>query len=340
MAIVKANAYGHGALQVAETAIEWGSNNLGTALLSEAVYLRKNGIKVPIVVFYPVFPEEVNTALDNDICLTVNALETAEYINQYAQKRKTKAKVHVNVDSGMGRGGIFYRNAKTVIRDIAKLKNLELTGLYTHFATSDSGDKKFAFKQLKRFQDIVSWTEKNKSEFEMMHAANSGAILSIPEASFDFVRPGISMYGYYPSKELEETVKLKPVMSLVGRISQIKTLPARTSLGYSRNYFTRYATRIALVPVGYADGYNRLLSNYGEGIIKGRKFQVCGRISMDSIMFDIGDNDDVETGDSVLLLGEESGNKIDMWRICNHLKTIPYEVTCSISERVPRIYMR
>ncbi len=338
MAVVKANAYGHGSLEIAGTAIDWGCKRLAVAIMSEAVFLRQNGISVPIVVFYQPLPEEVETAVNWNFELSVHSFEAVEYIEDTARKHNRKIKVHVKADTGMGRGGVAWEKAGRLISIIEKSKYLDLTGFYTHFATSDSADKKYAGKQLDRFKKLAELVRKSSSASTIIHAANSGAILSMDGTGFDTVRPGVSMYGYYPSDELKQDVDLKPVMNLMGRITQIKEMPGRHSLGYSRTYFTKSATRTAIVPVGYADGYDRGLSNFGEVFIKGRKFQVSGRVSMDSIIIDLKDNDDINIGDNVLLLGEENGCRIDIWRICRHLKTIPYVVTCNISARVPRTY--
>lgn len=338
MAVVKADAYGHGAVPVAKTALAAGAEYLGVALIEEGIELRKANILAPILVFGGAFDRQLEEFFEHNLLLTVYLKTTAEKLSDLAVKRKQKINVHVKVDTGMGRVGVPFDRTVPFIKFVKNLEGINLTGIYTHFATSDEKDKHYANLQLSRFRQVIDQLAAQKIDIPLRHTANSGAIIDLPEAYFDMVRPGIMMYGYYPSNETSESVPIKPAMTFKSRVSFIKDVSANASLSYGRKYVTPKPTRIATIPVGYADGYNRLLSNQGVVTIRGIKFPVVGSVCMDLILVDLGENREIQIDDEVILIGRPEENAFTVEEICYKLNTIPYEVTCWISKRVPRIY--
>lgn len=339
MAIVKANAYGHGTVPVAHAAVQAGAAYLAVALVEEGMELRENGITVPILVFSGLQREQIELFLQYDLEMTVYTVEAAEEISRRAQNFGKTAKIQVKVDTGMGRVGCSYENAVKIIRKIIKPPYLEIVGIYTHFATSDEKDKTYANLQLDRFKGVLSELEKKNIHIPLKHAANSGAVLDMAESFFDMVRPGIMTYGWYPSDETSESVPIKPVMTFKTRVLYIKRIQAGESVSYGREFIAAKPTRIATICVGYADGYNRLLGNHGEVLIRGKKYPVVGRVCMDLIHADLGDNTEIQEGDEVVLFGKQGDAEITVTEICEKLGTIPYEVCCWVSRRVPRVYV-
>ncbi len=338
MAVVKANAYGHGALEVSRKALETGASYLGVALLEEGVELRSQGIQAPILVFGGFFPDEAEEFLQHGLEVTLYNEENLFALTAAAQKLNQKARVHIEVDTGMGRVGVPWQKATSFVKRVWKTPEIEVIGLYTHLATADERDKTFANLQLTRFRSVIEQLGKEGINIPIKHAANSGAILDLPDSYFDMVRPGIIIYGYYPSFETSESLPLRPAMRLKSTILHVKEVSAGTSVSYGREFITPRTTRIVTIPVGYADGYNRLLSNRGEVIIRGKKYPVVGRVCMDQIMVDVGEDVDVEVGDEVVLWGQQGDVEISVYDLCRKLQTIPYEVCCWVSSRVPRVY--
>jgi alanine racemase len=246
--------------------------------------------------------------------------------------------VHVKVDTGMNRLGINSESALKFIEKLSHNKDFIIDGIYTHFATSDEKDKSFANLQLSRFKELLAELKKRKINYGLAHAANSGAILDMPESYFDMVRPGISLYGYYPSLETTESIKLEPVMSIISKVSSIKSINENDTVSYGRIFTASEKTKIISVPIGYADGFNRNLSNKTKAIIGGKYYNQVGRVTMDRIMFNVN-FDKIKIGDKVILLGKSNGLAINAWDWGTILSTIPYEITCNISRRVPRIYV-
>ncbi|MCZ6818188.1 MAG: alanine racemase [Calditrichaeota bacterium] len=336
MAVVKANAYGHGAVPVAKMALENGAGYLGVALVEEGIELRDADIPAAILVFGGFFEHQVAAFLEYDLDATVFDLKRAAVLSNAAIKAGKSVGVHVKVDTGMGRMGLAWQDAVGFVQEISELKGLNLVGVYTHFATSDAKDKRFAREQLQRFQSVISGLDAAGVRIPLKHAANSGAILDLPEASLDMVRAGVALYGYYPSTETTESIALKPAMSLKSQVVDVKDISAGGSVSYGLTFEAKEDTQIGVIPVGYADGYNRLLSNQGEVLIRGRRCPVAGRVCMDEIMVNLGLGSGVRVGDEVVLLGPQGGDEITIYEICERLDTIPYEVTCWISQRVPR----
>ena len=339
MAVVKANAYGHGMVEVAKTALDTGADYLAVALVEEGLQLREAGILEPTLVFGGFFPDQAELFVKYNLDATLYTSENAAALTKAAQLFGRPARVHVKVDTGMGRVGVPWEQAADFVAEVAQNPNLELVGMYTHFATSDERDKTFANLQLERFRLVLKQVESRGISIPIKHAANSGAILDMPEAYFDMVRPGIMMYGYYPSFETTESVPLKPAMAFRSKVLFVKEVEKGTSVSYGRKFVASHKTTIATIPVGYADGYNRLLTNQGEVLIRGKKYPVAGRVCMDQILIDLGPHAPVRVGDEVLLFGQTPEGEVSVYDICRKLNTIPYEVTCWVSGRVPRIYV-
>jgi len=345
MAVVKANAYGHGVKETVKALDSLGEKQpeyYAVALSDEAVELRKLKIKQPILVFEPVTKSEIEDVYNFNIIPTVFndshlRLLLRGWNKSPSRKLNSKIKVHVKVDTGMNRLGVKYYDAVSFIERLSKSKIFSIDGIYTHFATSDEKDKTFAKLQLDRFNKILTDLKKKGIYYGLAHAANSGAILDMPDSYFDMVRPGISLYGYYPSLETSESIPLKPVMSIYSYVASIKELEKGETVSYGMLYTAKKKTRIISVPIGYADGYNRNLTNHASAIIKGKKYKQVGRVTMDRIMFEIG-SDEIMLNDQVILLGKEKNIEITAWDWGKILNTIPYEITCNISERVPRVY--
>lgn len=336
MAVIKADAYGHGAIECAEALNSLGEKSpdyFGVALVEEAFELRKAGIKNPILSFAPFDKEDIPLFRKYKIETTISSMD---HINDLIDFIGPKLSVQVNVDTGMGRLGIPYKSAVEMITKLNKNSSINITGIYTHFATSDERDKNYANEQLKRFKKVVSDLKVHNIKGCLFHAANSGAILDLPDAWLDMVRPGISLYGYYPSLETTESVKLKPVMSIVSKVSTIKEISKGESVSYGRKFIAKRKTRVGTVAIGYADGVNRNLSNNMSGIIRGKVYPQIGRVTMDRISFKIDDT--MKIGDKIVLIGKSGKNEITAWDWAKRLNTIPYEITCNITKRVPRKY--
>ncbi|MGE5571675.1 MAG: alanine racemase [Bacteroidota bacterium] len=342
MAVVKADAYGHGAVQVATTALTSGATWLGVALVEEGVVLRKSGIIAPILVFGQLFPNQARRALHYSLSCTVSTYEFAEALSVAATQEGKRGKCHVKVDTGMGRIGVPPRQAASFVRRVAMLPNVEVEGIYTHFASADADDKTFACEQLSRFMGVIEALRTAGVQIQFRHAANSAACVDIPEARLDMVRPGILMYGLSPFsterfQKLKKEMDIRPALSLKTRVSFLKRVPAGTPVSYGSTYVTKEDTVIATLPVGYADGYSRGLSNRGEVLIRGRRLPIVGRICMDQCMVDVGSLE-VEVGDEAVLIGRQGDQEIAAEEVADKLGTISYEVVCAIGKRVPRVY--
>jgi alanine racemase len=339
MAVVKANAYGHGAGPLAHEAVRNGADVLGVARVHEGVELRRAGLEAPILVFEVPPGDQIGTALHHRLMLTVAGDGHAAVISEMAQRLRLPAVIHAKVDTGMSRLGFPHGTAATVLSDVAKLPGVELAGIYSHFATSDEEDPAYARVQLERFQDVTEGLRKAGVHVPVKHMANSGAIISMPEAHLDMVRPGIMLYGYAPRPGMPQRHPLQPVLSLVSRVALVKAVAAGTPVSYNRRYTTPSLTRLATVPVGYADGYPRSLTNRTSALIRGRRYPVVGTICMDQLMIDLGPDSDVAQGEEVVFLGRSGGEVIDADDIARTVGTINYEVTCLITARVPRVYV-
>lgn len=338
MSVVKANAYGHGIVEISSGLLDAGTDYLGVGILDEGVLLREHGIEAPILVFAPPFPEQAAIVLDYELEATICSRETAEALNASSSSRGRRTAVHVKVDTGMGRLGIDYRESVQFTKFVASLPNLDIRGIYTHFATADERDKGFARTQLNRFFEVASTLSNSSIDIPLKHCANSAAVLELKDSYFDMVRPGVLLYGYYPSHEINESLPIRRALSWRSRIGFLKTVGGGTPISYGRKYVTDSATTIATVPLGYADGLNRNLTNRGEVIIRGRRYPLVGTVCMDQVMVDLGASSNAKIGDDVTLIGIDGDEEITAWDIADKLGTVAYEICCAISDRVPRVY--
>lgn len=342
MAVVKADAYGHGMNKVVEALnqLQDKPEYYAVALLDEAIELRKNKVEQPILVFDSIANSNLQEYFKFNIIPTVFTYNDVKLLSEAKKKYNYKKKicVHIKVDTGMNRLGINHNEAFDFIKSISMNDDFIIDGIYTHFATSDVYNCSFAKLQLKRFNQLIRQLRENNISTGLIHSANSGAIINMPDSYFDMVRPGISLYGYYPSQSTNESIKLYPVMSIVSKVASVKKIEKGDTVSYSRKFKAKQPTKIASVSFGYADGYSRGMTNKGFAIINNKIFKQVGVVTMDRIMFDIG-NENVKVGDNVILLGKSKKHEISGWDWCNILNTIPYEITCNISKRVPRIYI-
>ena len=334
--VLKANAYGHGSVEIAKFLENKKVDYFAVARLEEAIELRQNNIKIPILCLGFVPEESLEFAIENNITLTIYSLEMAEKLNAISERRNTKACIHIKIDTGMSRIG-FEVNEQSIeqIPKIYNLSNLYIEGIYTHFAKADEIDKEFTNEQVEKFKYIVECIEEKGINIPIKHVSNSAAIMDIPNLNFNMVRCGIVLYGYYPSDEvIKNRLNLKPAMTLKTRISHIKELEQNTGVSYGLTYRTSNKERIATIPIGYADGFTRMQKN-PKVSIKGEIFDIVGRICMDQCMVKIDKDIDIKIGDEVIIFGDSS-RSVD--NIAKDLGTINYEIICMVSRRVDRVY--
>jgi alanine racemase len=336
LAVVKAQAYGHGAVPVSRRFAELGASMLGVALVEEGRELRNAGITAPILVMGPVVPGQAEAIVRLNLTPVVFTRPLADALSQAARVLGANIPVHVKIDTGMGRIGIPPEEAVGFIAEIAKLKGITVEGLMTHFSDADLRDKQFASVQMDRFESLVRSLEERGISVELRHAANSAAVLAYDRALLTMVRPGLMLYGYDPV-ERGSGADLRAVLSLVSHIAFLKNVPAGTPISYGRTFVTERDSRIATIPIGYADGYSRALSNKGEAIVRGRRVPVVGRVCMDMTMLDVTDVPHVLPGDEVVLIGRQGNERITADDIAARTGTIAYEVLCGIGGRVPRV---
>ncbi len=343
---VKADAYGHGAVEVSKMAQETGLvDYLAIATVPEGMELRDAGITLPMLKLSPAFEDEMESAIANDITLCVCEEENIHKYNEVALAYGKKAKVHLQLDTGMGRIGITNLEEAVRIAEIIinECHGLELEGIMTHLPVSDDSSRTFTERQIDKFNKITNAIESTLNfKFKIKHCSNSAAVTAYKDARLDMVRPGIIVYGFYPSSDVPHTLDLKPALSMKTRISFIKRVTKGTSIGYGRTWVAPEDTWIATFPAGYADGFNRLFSNNGRVIINGRSCPIVGRVCMDQTMCSLGTGEDItdKVGDEVVLIGQQGNETIDIEEWAEKLDTISYEVTCNINKRVPRIYVK
>jgi alanine racemase len=329
LAVVKANAYGHGATEISKHLVKNGITCFGVAFTGEAIHLREAGLKAPILVFFD--RNHIKECFEYNLTPVVFDLDTAKKFSAEAVRRKRGIAIHIKVDTGMGRMGFTLDKARAAIYKIAGLENIRLEGLMSHFSDADLQDKEFANLQLKQFLSLRKDLRRNGVTFNYFHIANSAAVLTMPGAHLNMVRPGIMLYGYGNDD-------LTPVLSLRSKILMLKKVPAGTPISYARTFVTKRRSVIATIPAGYADGYNRKLSNRGEVLINGKRAPVIGRVCMDTIMADVTDIRGVRMDAEVVLIGSRGKEKITAADIADKTGTIPYEVLTSIGQRVKRVY--
>jgi alanine racemase len=339
MVMVKADGYGHGATAVARTALENGATWLGIALPEEGWVLRQAGIKCPILILGPILPEQVPLALEADLAVAVFNWDLAKALNAESTRRAKTAVVHLKVDTGMGRLGIPADKAILFMEALRGLDHIEIQGIYTHFATADQEDKSFTYHQMRTFDEVCQAAEARGIFFQLRHLSNTAAILDLPETYQELVRPGIMVYGVYPSEAVRRTIALHSAMSWKTRVAFIRDLRPGDSVSYGRTFVARRPTRVAGLVVGYADGFPLLLSNRGEVLIRGAKAPVVGAICMDMTMVDVTHIPEAALGDEVVLFGRQGDAVIAVEELAQRIGSISYEILCGIGARVPRVYI-
>ncbi len=338
LAVVKARAYGHGAVPVSLRLLEAGAHMLGVALVEEGRELRNAGITAPVLVMGAVFPEQARAIVDLALTPVLTSTGMARALSAAAARAGRTIPAHVKIDTGMGRIGIAPSEAVRFVEELKRLDRIEVEGLMTHFADADLADKQFSSEQMERFEEAVSGLVSRGIDVPLRHAANSAALLDYPRALFTMVRPGLMLYGCNPLAADPDAANLRPVLSFVTRIAFIKKVPAGVPISYGRTFTTRRASLIATIPVGYADGFCRSLSNRGEALVRGVRVPVAGRVCMDMCMLDVTEVPGVSEQDEVVLIGSQGDERITADDVAKLAGTIPYEILCGISQRVPRVY--
>ncbi len=352
MAVVKADAYGHGAIEVSMRAIKCGVNALGVAIVEEGIELKKSGITVPIYVLGESPPEAVEEAIKHNLILNINSYKSAQFVSKECERIRKKVMININIDTGMNRIGINFKDAVSKILKIFSLPNLKLEAISTHFSCAGSSDDYYTEQQWKRFSEIIEKLKDTRIAIKNFHCANSAVFFKHKNMHLDMVRTGISVYGLNPydedyadwlDTEAGDAVSgLKPLLSLKTRITFIKEVPSGELISYCGTFKTKRDSIIATVPVGYADGYSRSLANKAMVLINGKSAPVVGNITMDQFMIDITDvakESHINVGDEVILIGDSGGKKITADNIARLMNTINYEVVCMVKKRIPRIYV-
>jgi len=339
MLVLKANAYGHGLKDVAEYLGDK-ADYIGVAVLEEGIFLREIGIKTPILVMGGVWSNQIPQYINNDLTITASSVERLEQINQTAEYLGKKARVHLKIDTGMERIGVHYYSADTLLTTSLKYgRSIDVEGIYSHYANADVIDLSHARLQLERFNEVLGFYEKHSLPSPIRHMSNSAAVLQIPESNFDLVRPGILMYGIYPSQECEKSIIVKPALSIKSRVVYFKVVKPGHSVSYGSTWESNHMVRVVTVPIGYGDGYLRSMSNEAKVIINGEVYPQIGRICMDQIMVNI-EWGTAYNGDEVIIIGERDGKRISVEDLAVWAETIPYEILTNINSRVPRIYFK
>ena len=338
--VIKADGYGHGAVELAKILEEENADYFAVAVITEALELRRAGFKTPILILGftpPTFAKEI---VEYDITQAVFTYELAQALSKEAVKQNKTAKIHIKLDTGMGRVGYIPSDeAVNEIKRISKLQNIKLEGIFSHFATADETSKEFSHSQFEKYNSTIKKLENEGIKFDIRHISNSAAIIDLPETYYDAVRPGIMLYGYYPSDEvMKDRLELKPVMTLKANIVHVKVVPEDTPVSYGRKFYTQKESKIATLPFGYADGFTRLLFGKVKVIVNGKLVPVVGRICMDQCMIDVTDCGDVKVGDEVIVMGQCGDIRNNADDYANMLGTINYEILCMVAKRVPRVY--
>jgi alanine racemase len=342
MAVIKADGYGHGATKIAQALLDNGADTLAVAVLDEAIELSLAGFKVPIFVLGYTQPERAEEVVKYGLEQSVYSLEVAQALSEAATAQNKTVSVHIKIDTGMGRIGL-QANDDTIeiIKNIYKLPNLKIKGIFTHFAAADEIDKTYTQTQFDKFNWICTKLENQGISIELKHCGNSATIIDLPNMHLNMVRAGIMLYGLAPSEDVMlNKLELKEVMSLKVRITHVKEIEAGQSVSYGRKFIAGKKTMIASLPIGYADGYTRLLSGKAEALVRGQRVPIVGRICMDQCMIDVTGIEDVKVGDEVVLFGKQGDGFISIDEVAKKLGTINYEIVCMISRRIPRVYVR
>jgi alanine racemase len=339
MPILKANAYGHGLVEVARLMESLGADYLGVAVLEEGILLREKGIRTPILVLGGILGNQVPYFLRHDLTITASSVEKLWHVDEIAEQLGVTARVHLKIDTGMERIGVHYYTAESLLETAVKCRHIDVEGIFSHFANSDVVDLTYSHLQLERFHEVLSFYEKHSlAPPRLRHIANSGGILQLPEATFDLVRPGLLLYGVYPSPEALRSVVVRPALSWKSRVVYFKVIQPGHPVGYGSTWQTDHPVRAVTIPVGYGDGYFRSMSNRSQVLIRGRKYPLIGRVSMDQIVVNIG-WESAYNDDEVVLIGEMGSESITAEDLAGWAGTIPYEILTNINTRVPRLYV-
>lgn len=340
-AVVKANAYGHGSIEAAKIFLANGADRLAVATLSEAIELRKAKIYAPILVLGYIPKSQYPLAIKWNISQTIYNYESAKILSNISQDLGKKSIIHIKIDTGMGRLGFLPKDDSVEdIVKISQLPNLEIEGIFSHFSKADERDKGYTIYQFESFMDMVKKLDNRGVYIPIKHISNSAAIIDLPQYHLDMIRPGIMLYGYYPSEEVDkDRIVLRPAMTLKTKVSNIKKVPKGSYISYGGLYVTEKESKIATIPIGYADGFSRLLTSKAEAFVKGHRVPVVGRICMDQCMLDVSNVEDVDIDDQIVLFGYEEGQPT-VEEIANKLNTNSYEVICMVGRRVPRVYIQ
>jgi alanine racemase len=338
ISIVKANAYGHGAVAVARALEKEGSDAFGVATLEEGVELRQAGIQAPIILLAGLYANQLEEAVHNRLTPVICDLAMLRDVEGAARAAAHTVEFHLKVDTGMGRIGFVAAEAESWLPALAELKALRMQGVLSHFSQAESVRGEYTQQQLEVFRGLLPRLGAGVRSPEWVHMANSAAVITLPEAHFSHVRPGLMLYGVYPSARMAEQILLKPVLSWKTKILQVKSVPRDGRISYGGTFRTQRESTIATLPVGYADGYNRLFSNRAAILVKGVRAPVVGTVCMDLTMIDVTDIRNVKQGDEVILIGSQESQSISVDEMASWANTIPYEILTSIGTRVPRYY--
>ncbi|MDX9923371.1 MAG: alanine racemase [Ignavibacteriaceae bacterium] len=338
MPILKANAYGHGLVRVGQLMEELKADYIGVAVLEEGILLRESGVTIPILVLGGIWGNQIPVFIKYDLAMTASSIEKLKQIDEISEGLKKKAKVHLKIDTGMERIGVHYYSADKLLEESLKYKNILVEGIYTHLANSENSDLSYTRLQFDRFNEVLRFYEKHSIEAPIRHISNSGAICQMPEANLDMVRPGIMLYGVYPSYEMIKPIQVLPALQWKSLVVYFKVIKPNHPVGYGSKWVSDHNIRAVTVPVGYGDGYLRGMSGSAEVIIRNKRYPVIGSISMDQIVVNI-EQDSAFNGDEVILIGKSVQSEIKVEDLAKWAGTIPYEVLTNINTRVPRIYI-
>jgi len=345
MAVVKADAYGHGAIPCTKAALDEGADYLGVGIIAEGIELRESGIKAPIQLLTGIFPDEAEDLVKYDLSTTIFSQDIAETISKIAAKKNKLVGVHLKINTGMGRLGASIESFPSLISYIDRCPNLQIESIFTHLSSADQ-DPDYTRNQLDRFENALNKAKELGIKIPLAHSANSSAIIRFPESNYDMVRPGLLLYGVLPSPHLKPYVgnmvsgknTFKPVMEWKTHILQINHTPPNTPLSYGQKFITKRDSLIATLAVGYADGLNRRLSNEMNVLIRGKFVPQIGTICMDMILVDVTEVPDICLLDEVVLIGKQGNESIGADQLAETLNTVPYEILCNVGKRVPRVY--
>lgn len=340
LAVVKADAYGLGVLPIAKTILENGADKLGLVTLEECIELRRAGITAPLLNMGPVWQDQADIVLEYDIEQVAYQLPVIEAISKAAKKAGKTAKIHLKVDTGMSRYGVHFSKAGAAIAKAAVLPNIEILGVMTHFPMSDELDKSFALLQIERFKALRRQVENMDIHIPLWHTANSGAVLDLPQAHFDMVRVGLMNFGYFPSKQVKRPFELKPAMSVKSKIVEIREIHRGDTVGYGRRFMAEKDEQIGVLPLGYADGYDRKIRSGGQVLIHGEKVPIVSGLCMDAFFVRLTDFPNVRIGDTATLMGIDGGEEISPHDIAGIIGSVSYEVISRFGKRLPRVYLK